>query len=82
MLPGSFFSLTPKPGALCCKVFEGSLEAALDAAAFGRVLVRRFPQATTGDLSPERTIGLVLAIEQAAEEWIENNVIAADDDDA
>jgi hypothetical protein len=41
--------------------------------AFWSTLVRHFPDATTGDLSPERTIGLQLAAEEAIKEWIGNN---------
>jgi hypothetical protein len=43
--------------------------------AFGTALAKRFPAARSGDLSPERTIGLQVAMEQAAEEWIRNNVL-------
>jgi hypothetical protein len=42
--------------------------------AFWQVIVKRFPQATTGDLSIDRTIRLRLAAEEAIEEWIRNNV--------
>jgi hypothetical protein len=45
---------------------------ALDA--FWQVIVTHLPQATTGDLSPERTIRLQLAAEEAIQEWIANNV--------
>ena len=45
---------------------------ALDA--FWKVLVKRFPQAKTGDLSPEPTIALQRAAEDAVSEWIDNNV--------
>ena len=41
--------------------------------AFWSTLARHFPDATTGDLSPERTIGLQLAAEEAIKEWIESN---------
>lgn len=42
--------------------------------AFWQVIVKRFPQATTGDLSPWTTIRLQLAAEEAVAEWIGNNV--------
>jgi hypothetical protein len=42
--------------------------------AFWTVIVRRYPQSITGDLSPEATIGLRLAAEAAVREWIMNNV--------
>ena len=42
--------------------------------AFWEVLVKRFPQAQTGDLSIDRTIRLSIAAQDAVEEWIENNV--------
>lgn len=42
--------------------------------AFCTALAKRFPAARSGDLSPERTSGLQVAIEQAADEWIRNNV--------
>lgn len=42
--------------------------------AFWDVIVRRFPEATHGDLSPERTIQLDEAAEEAVKEWIGNNV--------
>ena len=48
-----------------------TLEAEL---AFWEVLVKRFPQAQTGDLSIDRTIRLTIAAQEAVEEWIENNV--------
>ena len=41
--------------------------------AFGRVLVGRFPQAESGDLSPWATITLSTAAENAIGEWIDNN---------
>jgi hypothetical protein len=43
--------------------------------AFGRVLTKHYPEARGGDLSPERTVGLLIAIEEAAGEWIRNNVL-------
>ena len=42
--------------------------------AFWMVIVRRYPQFVTGDLSPEATIGLQMAAESAVREWIMNNV--------
>lgn len=45
---------------------------ALDA--FWEVLVKRFPQAKTGDLSPLATIALQIAAEDAVCEWVNNNV--------
>jgi hypothetical protein len=42
--------------------------------AFWAVIARRFPAAISGDLSPERTVALSTAAEQAVSEWIENNV--------
>ena len=44
---------------------------ALDA--FWQVIVRHFPEAKFGDLSPERTIGLHYAASIAIREWIGNN---------
>jgi len=41
---------------------------------FGEVLVQHFPHACSGDLSPDRTIRLVHAIDEAIVEWIDNNV--------
>ena len=45
---------------------------ALDA--FWNVIARKFPKATSGDLSPLTTIRLVVAAETAIDEWISNNV--------
>ncbi len=45
--------------------------------AFWSTLVCHFPAATTGDLSPERTIRLQLAAEEAIKEWVENNNVAS-----
>ena len=47
---------------------------ALDA--FWAVIVKRYPQAKTGDLSPGATIALHLAAEDAVCEWVNNNVPA------
>jgi hypothetical protein len=52
---------------------------ALDA--FWEVIVRRFPQAKFGDLSPERTIRLSDAAADAIEEWISNNVLPQEGDE-
>ncbi len=51
---------------VCCMVDE-----VMDG--FGEILVRHFPEATTGDLSPDRTVRLALAIEEAIVEWIDKN---------
>lgn len=42
--------------------------------AVGQILARRFPEARCGDLSPERTLVLRSALEDAIAEWIDNNV--------
>ena len=42
--------------------------------AFWEVIVKRFPQATSGDLSPWATVRLREAQREAVEEWITNNV--------
>jgi hypothetical protein len=42
--------------------------------AFWQVVVQRYPQAETGDLSPMATIRLQTAAENAIAEWIDNNV--------
>ncbi|QDV90911.1 hypothetical protein RAS2_19960 [Phycisphaerae bacterium RAS2] len=47
-------------------------DGALDA--FWEVVVQRFPEATTGDLSVHRTHCLQAAAQAAIEEWIFNNV--------
>ncbi len=49
-----------------------STDAALDA--FWDVIVNRYPEAVTGDLSPGATIALQLAAEDAVYEWVVNNV--------
>jgi hypothetical protein len=41
--------------------------------AFWQVIVKRLPNATTGDLSPDRAIRLKVAAADAIEEWIANN---------
>ena len=45
---------------------------ALDA--FWQIIVRRYPQAKTGDLSPLTTIQLQIAAENAIDEWVWANV--------
>ena len=45
---------------------------ALDA--FWQVIVKHFPQATSGDLAIDLTMILQLAAETAIKEWIANNV--------
>jgi hypothetical protein len=45
---------------------------ALDA--FWDVIVKRFPEAETGDLSPSATVGLGRSATDAIKEWIGNNV--------
>ncbi len=52
--------------------FQDVTNEALDA--FWNVIVKRYPQAKTGDLSPWATIQLQIAAENAAEEWIIGNV--------
>lgn len=42
--------------------------------AFWQVVVKRYPQAETGDLSPLTTIRLDKAAEVAIEEWVWANV--------
>lgn len=51
-------------------------EEALDA--FWNVIVHRYPDATTGDLSPWATIKLTLAAENAVSEWVRNNAPSSD----
>jgi hypothetical protein len=60
---------------------ERSLESIADEAldAFWHVIVQRFPQAKTGDLSPLTTVRLSDAAETAIEEWIWANVPTTDD---
>ena len=40
---------------------------------FWNSIAKQFPHAKTGDLSPDATIKLSIAAEQAVGEWIENN---------
>jgi hypothetical protein len=49
--------------------------------AFWHVIARRFPHAKHGDLSPERTVALNRAQEEAVNEWIRNNVNPQHGDD-
>jgi hypothetical protein len=51
---------------------------ALDA--FWQVIVKHYPQATTGDLSPLATFRLDQAAEAAIKEWIANNVTTQQSD--
>jgi hypothetical protein len=51
---------------------------ALDA--FWQVVVKRFPEATTGDLSPLATFHLHQVAEAAIKEWIANNVTTQEAD--
>jgi hypothetical protein len=51
---------------------------ALDA--FWEIVVRHYPQAKTGDLSPLTTIKLTIAAENAIEEWVWANVPSSDAD--
>ena len=41
--------------------------------AFWAVIADRFPEATSGDLSVERTIGLDQMMHSAVNEWVDNN---------
>jgi hypothetical protein len=52
--------------------FEDLTEEALNA--FWGVIVKRFPQSVSGDLSPAATISLHMAAQAAVKEWIMNNV--------
>jgi hypothetical protein len=49
-------------------------DAALEA--FWQVMVDRYPEAETGDLSPHAAFALQIAAEDAIAEWIYNNVPA------
>ena len=51
-------------------------------AAFWEMVVRHFPTAETGDLSPWSAIKLQMAAENAIEEWVDNNVPATKGDNA
>jgi hypothetical protein len=48
------------------------IDEALDA--LWEVVAKHFPEAQTGDLSPWATIKLSDAVEEAIEEWVDNNV--------
>jgi hypothetical protein len=50
--------------------------------AFWEAVVRHYPQAVTGDLSPLATMQLSVSAENAIEEWIDNNVRSSDADTA
>jgi len=56
------------------RLLRSVTDEALDA--FWQVIVQRFPQAESGDLSPWATITLSTAAENAIGEWIDNNVPA------
>ena len=51
---------------------------ALDA--FWDLVAASLPEAKTGDLSPDRTIRLQIAAEEAISEWIANNVASETQD--
>ncbi len=68
---------TLPPGIRDCKLCDLAYEAIEE---FWQVVVRRFPEAKYGDLSPERTIRLHTAATDAIEEWISNNVPNQDDE--
>ena len=55
---------------------KAELQSLIDQAfdAFWGVIAKRFPEATTGDLSPWATIRLDDAAHVAVSEWIHNNV--------
>ena len=57
------------------KELEDSIREAEDA--FWEVIVKRFPTAKSGDLSPETTIAFTFAGEAAVREWIWANVPGA-----
>lgn len=59
----------PEDGRCRCCILEAEASEA-----FWAVIVRHFPEAKFGDLSPERTIGQRMANADAIEEWIRNNV--------
>lgn len=52
--------------------FRSLAEDALDA--FWQAVVHRYPEVTSGDLSPMTSIHLQLAAEGAIREWVSNNV--------
>ena len=47
--------------------------------AFWKVIVEHFPEATSGDLSPLRTVRFDDAVEDAVCEWVDNNVLDGHD---
>lgn len=53
------------------QVLDCPVEEALDA--FWEVIVEKFPQATTGDLSPLAYHQLQMAAENAVKEWVNCN---------
>jgi hypothetical protein len=65
------FEAAPKPPPFPLnKVMEEAQDA------FWEVIVKRFPEAKTGDLSPERTVAFDEVAKHAIEEWVRNNVPA------
>lgn len=48
--------------------------------AFWQVIVERFPNADSGDLSPGATFALSMAAEDAVREWLANNVTTQEND--
>src|SRR5262249_45926115 len=52
------------------------VEEALDA--FWDAVIRRYPDVTSGDLSPEATTTLNLAAKAAIKEWLDNNAKQAE----
>ena len=54
------------------KLIDALAEDAMQA--FWAVVAERFPEATTGDLSIERTIALTITAQAAIREWVQNNV--------
>jgi hypothetical protein len=59
---------------------ESLTQTALDA--FWEVVVQRFPEAESGDLSPWATINLEMTAKAAITEWIANNVNTREADTA
>lgn len=55
---------------------ENKLRAVTESAleAFWASVAERFPEAESGDVSPQPAIELKLAAEKAVAEWIENNL--------
>lgn len=48
--------------------------------AFWEIIAKRFPEATTGDLSPWTSMRLDAVAREAVEEWIYANVLTQQDD--